>query len=219
MIKKRNFLARFVFVLILVFFVSQFVVPAQGQSSEDRILAKLNLKEGMSVADVGAGNGQFSVKMARLVGTEGHVYANEIDEYKIQRIKSRIDEAQIENITVIQGEEEDAVIPDKVDFIVLKYVYHHLDSPHNFMKNLRKYLNPDGQLALIAVDINQVSSERANRRNRDPCISDPEETKRRVEKSGFQFVKKEEVQTSRGVNYILFFKASESIISSSYQRH
>jgi tRNA A58 N-methylase Trm61 len=67
MMKKKNFLARFVFVLTLVFFVSQFVFPTQGQSSEDRILAKLNLKEGMTVADVGAGNGQFSVKMARLV--------------------------------------------------------------------------------------------------------------------------------------------------------
>ena len=211
--KNRKYSVRFVFILTLALFVSQCVVSTHGQSLEDRILEKLELKEGMIVADVGAGRGNFSIKMARIVGPEGHVYANEIDEDKIRRIKSRIEEQEIENITVIHGEEEDAVLPVKVDFMVLKYVYHHLDSPDNFMKNLRKYLNPGGRLAVIAVDINFVSPERANKEDRDPCLSDPEKTKKAIEKSGFQFEKREDVKTSKEVEYILIFKASEDLIA------
>ena len=212
--KNKKYSLRFVFILTLALFVSQFNLSVHGQDVEDRLLEKLNLTEGMIVADVGAGNGKFSVKMAGIVGPEGHVYANEISENRLREIESLIKRQGIENITTIHGEEEDAVLPAKVDFMVLKYVYHHLDKPDNFMTNLLKYLNPGGQLAVVAVDINHVSREQANKERRDACISDPEETKKAIEKSGFEFVKREDVKTSEEVEYILFFKASEfSIIS------
>jgi len=210
-VKNSKYLLRFVFILTLAFFVSQFIVPAQGQSFDDQVLEKLDIKEGMIVADVGAGNGKFSVKIARIVGMEGHVYANEINEDRIQKIESQINEQGIENITIIYGEEEDAVLPVKVDFIVLKFVYHHLSSPDNFMNNLLKYLNPGGRLAVIAADINHVNPDRANKEDRDPCISDPEKTKQAIEKSGFQFEKREDVKQSKEVDYILIFKASEVV--------
>ncbi len=207
--KNSKDLLRFVFILTLVFFVSQFSLAAQGKYLEDRILEKLDLKVGMIVADVGAGNGKFSVKIARIVGPEGHVYANEIDEDEIRKIKNRIEDQGIENITIILGEEEDAVLPGKVDFIVLKFVYHHLSSPNNFMNNLLKYLNPGGRLAVIAADINHANPNRANDEDRDPCISDPEETKTDIEKSGFKFEKREDVTQSKEVDYILIFKVSD----------
>ncbi len=215
--KNSKYLFRFAFILTLALFVSQFHVAAHGQSFDDRVLEKLDLKEGMIVADVGAGNGRFSVKIARIVGLEGHVYANEIDEDSIQKIKNRIEEQGIENITIVHGEEEDAVLPVKVDFIVLKFVYHHLDSPDNFMNNLSKYLNPGGRLAVIAADINHDNPDRENDEDRDPCISDPEKTKKAIEKSGFQFEKRlEDVTQSKEVDYILIFKASE-VIAYCYQ--
>lgn len=207
--KNKKYSLRFVFILTLALFVSQFNLSVHGQDVEDRLLEKLDLKEGMIVADVGAGNGKFSVKMAGIVGPEGHVYANEISENRLSEIESLIENQGIENITTIHGEEEDAVLPVKVDFMVLKYVYHHLDKPGNFMTNLLKYLNPGGQLAVVAVDINHVSREHANKERRDACISDPEETKKAIEKSGFKFVKREDVKTPEEVEYILFFEASE----------
>lgn len=209
--KNSKYLLRFVFILTLAFFVSQFSVSVQAQSFDDRVLEKLDLKEGMIVADVGAGNGNFSVKIARIVGLEGHVYANEINKESIQKIKSRIEEQGIENITIIHGEEEDAVLPVKVDLIVLKFVYHHLSSPDNFMKNLLNYLNPGGRLAVIAADINHDNSDRENEEDMDPCISDPEKTKKDIEISGFQFEKREDVKQSKEVDYILIFKASEKL--------
>lgn len=209
--KNSKDLLRFVFILTLAFFVSQIIVGAQGQYFEDKVLEKLDIKEGMIVADVGAGNGKFSVKIARVVGLEGHVYANEINEDRIQKIKSRIEEQGIENITIIHGEEEDAVLPVKVDLIVLKFVYHHLSSPDNFMNNLLKYLNPGGRLAVIAADINHENSDRANKEDRDPCVSDPEKTKKAIEKSGYRFEKREDVKQSKEVDYILIFRASEVV--------
>lgn len=205
--KSKNFI-HFVFILTLALLVPLSGLSQNRQSLEDRILEKLDLKEGMIVADIGAGNGGFSVKMARVVGPKGHVYATEIKDYKIQRIKSRIEDQGIENITPVLGEEEDAVLPEKVDFMVLKYVYHHLSSPDNFMTSLLKYLNPGGQVAVIAVDINSVGSSRANREDRDACISDPVETSKTIEQCGFKFVKREEVKTSREVEYILFLEAT-----------
>lgn len=210
-VKNCKYLLRFVFILTLAFFVSQFNVTVRGQSFDDQVLEKLDIKEGMIVADVGAGNGKFSVKIARIVGLEGHVYANEIDEDRIQKIESLIEEKKIENITIIHGEEEDAVLPVKVDFIVLKFVYHHLSSPDNFINNLLKYLNPGGRLAVIAADINHDNPDRENKEDRDPCISDPEKTKKAIEKSGFQFEKREDVKQSKEVDYILIFKASEVV--------
>ncbi len=207
--KNCKYLLRFVFILTLAFFVSQFNVAAHGQSIDDRVLEKLDIKEGIIVADVGAGNGKFTVKIARIVGLEGHVYANEISKDRIQKIERLIEKEGIENITIIHGEEEDAVLPVKVDFIVLKFVYHHLSSPDNFMNNLLKYLNPGGRLAVIAADINHENSDRANKKDRDVCISDPEKTKKAIEKSGYQFEKREDVKQSKEVDYILFFKASE----------
>ena len=122
--KNNKSVFRLVLVLILALLVSQTHLSAQRQSLENRILEKLDIKEGMIVADIGAGNGEFSVKIAQIVGPDGHVYANEINTDRIRRIKSRIEDQGIENITIIHGEIEDAVLPIKVDFMVLKYVYH-----------------------------------------------------------------------------------------------
>lgn len=207
--KKKKYSLRFVFIVTLALFVTQFNLLIHGQSLEDRILEKLNLTEGMIVADLGAGNGTFSVKMAGIVGPEGHVYANEISERRLGEIESRIEDQGIDNVTTVHGEEEDAVLPVKVDFMVMKYVYHHLEKPGSFMAKLLKYLNPGGRLAVIAVDINHVSQERANKERRDACISDPEETRKAIEKSGFEYEKREDVKSTRDVEYILFFKASE----------
>ncbi len=209
--KNSKISIRFVLILTLAFFVSQFSVSVQAQSFDDRVLEKLDLKEGMIVADVGAGNGKFSVKIAKIVGLEGHVYANEINEDSIKKIESRIEEQDIENITIILGEEEDAVLPVKVDFMILKFVYHHLSSPETFMDNLFKYLNPGGRLAVIAADINHANPDRENEDDMDPCISDPEETKTNIEKSGFKFEKREDVTQSKEVDYILIFTASEQL--------
>ena len=209
--KNNKYLYQCVFILTIALFIFPFNCSAQGKYFDDRVLDKLDLKEGMIVADVGAGDGRFSIKMARVVGPEGLVYANEINEGRIKKIKSRIEEEDIDNITIIRGEEEDAILPVKVDFILLKFVYHHLSSPDKFVNNLLKYLNPGGHLAVIAADINHENSDRANKEDRDPCISDPEKTKTAIEKSGYAFVKREDVKQSKEVDYILFFKASKAI--------
>ena len=79
------------------------------------------------------------------------------------------------------------------------------------MNNLLKYLNPGGRLAVIAADINHDNPDRENKEDMDPCISDPEKTKKAIEKSGFKFEKREDVKQSKEVDYILFFKASEVV--------
>ncbi len=67
-------------------------------------------------------------------------------------------------------------------------------------------------MVVIAADINHANPDRVNDEDRDPCISDPEETKTNIEKSGFKFEKREDVTQSKEVDYILIFKASEPVL-------
>ncbi|MFC2158649.1 class I SAM-dependent methyltransferase [Acidobacteriota bacterium] len=208
--RNTKFTTRFVMILIVMLFTLFPVSSQQGRSADDKLLDILDITEGMVVADVGAGNGKFSFKMAELVGPNGHVYANDIKVNLIDKINSRKEEDGIENLTTILSEEEDPALPAQVDLIILKFVYHHLSKPDVFMANMLKYLKPEGRLVIVAVDITQVSSSRANNASRDACVSDPDDTVEAIELNGYSFERKEFIEGSRDVDYVLFFKAAET---------
>ena len=205
-----KFIVRFALVLLVLLFAFQPVSSQRGRSVDEKLLEILDIKKGMVVADVGAGNGKFSFKMAELVGPEGHVYANDIKVNLIDKINSQKEEEGVENLTTILSEEADPVLPTQVDLIILKFVYHHLSKPDEFMTNMLKYLKPEGRLVIVAVDINQVSSSRANSSSRDACVSDPDDTVEAIEGNGYSFERKEFIDGSRDVDYVLFFKAAEA---------
>ena len=207
--KTGKFEAVFIKILVIISIVSS---PAAGQrwrSVDEKLLEILDIKEGMVVADVGAGNGRFSFRMADAVGQGGHVYANEIKVNLIDRINDRKEEEGIENLTTVLSEDEDPGLPVPVDLILLKFVYHHLSKQTEFMTKMREYLKPGGRLVIVAVDINQVSPSRANNPSRDACISDPDDTIEEVEKTGYVFDRKEFIEGGRDVNYVLFFARSD----------
>src|ERR1700747_3233387 len=73
------------------------------QADADRLVAMLQIKPGMVVADVGAGSGWMTVIMAGLVGPKGHVFATEIDPRELGKIRSAVAAAHLDNVTVIQS--------------------------------------------------------------------------------------------------------------------
>jgi ubiquinone/menaquinone biosynthesis C-methylase UbiE len=152
------------------------------------LLRLLDIQPGMTVADVGAGRGDFALLAAEKVGPEGHVYANEISRDKVGQIEKQKRARGAANLTVILGEEEDPRLPAKVDYLLMVQVFHHLSRPDGFMKNTLQYLKPDGRLVVTAVlnRRNPQAQPRTSTQN-DPCVSDPEETKRAIERMGFAF--------------------------------
>lgn len=120
------------------------------QADADRLVAMLQIKPGMVVADVGAGSGWMTVMMAGLVGAKGHVFATEIDPRELGEIRSAVAAAHLGNVTVVQATASDTGLPaDCCDAIILRRVYHHLTDPADTNRSLLQALHEGGQLAVL----------------------------------------------------------------------
>ena len=125
----------------------------------DEIVEVMALEPGMAVADVGAGDGDWAVQLARHVGGEGHVWATEVDRDEIERIEARVRDGGLDNITVLRGDQTTSGLPAGCcDAILLRLVYHHFENPARMRADLRRALRPGGRL--VIVDIEPQSSWR-----------------------------------------------------------
>jgi len=99
-------------------------------SEADRILEALALRPGDRVADVGAGSGEWTERLARAVGPGGHVWATEVEAGKLERIGARMRRASIDNVTTLLGDQRDTGLPEGCcDAVLLRLVYHHFQDP------------------------------------------------------------------------------------------
>lgn len=112
-------------------------------------IAALKLKPGQMVADIGAGTGIFSRRFANVVKPGGWVYAVDIDKELLDHIAEAATEEGISNIQTVFGDYDDPDLPDNVDLAFINDVLHHIEHRDIYLKNLAKYLNPGGRVALI----------------------------------------------------------------------
>lgn len=110
----------------------------------DKILQYLNLGQCTVFADVGSGPGYFTLEAARKMQPGGLVYAVDISEEMLERLKSRAAEAGLENIQTVLAEEEDEYpLPtESVDVVLLVNVYHEVDPASNFLGEIKRILKP-----------------------------------------------------------------------------
>jgi ubiquinone/menaquinone biosynthesis C-methylase UbiE len=176
--------------LAIAVLMANFVAAQGSPTFSEFLLQLLDVGIGMTVADVGAGRGDLAFLLAEKVGNEGHVYANEVSQDKIERIKKKKREHGAPNLTAVSGTVEDPMLPEEVDYLLMVDVYHHLAKPDEFITNLQKYLKPTGRLAVAAV-LNKRNPQAKPRTSKgsDPCVSDPQETRKAIERTGFIFEK------------------------------
>jgi len=116
----------------------------------ERVLDAVGLRAGMTVAEVGAGRGYFTVKLARRVGPSGVVYANDIDDGALETLDERCDEEDLENVTVVHGDVDDPRLPDDtLDMVFLVYALHDFTYPVEVLENLRSSLRPGATVVLL----------------------------------------------------------------------
>ncbi len=116
----------------------------------DRLTAAVEMRPGMTVAEIGAGRGSMAVRIARQLGPSGNLYATEIGDEKLQAIRNAARGAGLENVTVIRAGEHSANLPDGCcDIIYMRRVYHHLDDAAAINRTLYDALRPGGRLAII----------------------------------------------------------------------
>jgi predicted methyltransferase len=117
-----------------------------------RILSALGVAPGMSAADVGAGEGRFTVALARQVGAAGRVFATEVDRAEIDKIEATVAAESLANVTVVLGDQQRTGLPAACcDAILLRLVYHHFTDPAAMRRSLWQALRPGGRIAVIDV--------------------------------------------------------------------
>ena len=122
----------------------------QAEREVPRLADVLEVKPGMTVADVGAGFGAWTVTMAKRIGPSGRVYATEIGAEQLAAIRDTVARERLENVTVLEGSAGSANLPDGCcDAVFLRDVYHHLTQPEEFVKSVAAALKPGGRLAII----------------------------------------------------------------------
>lgn len=132
----------------LAIFWSQFGPGLDREVS--RLASLVELRPGMTVAEIGAGKGRMAVLVARRLGPSGRLYATEIEAAKLDAIRGAAAAAGLTNITVLEAGEHAANLPDACcDVIYMRRVYHHFTDAAAIDKTLYAALRPGGRLAII----------------------------------------------------------------------
>jgi SAM-dependent methyltransferase len=122
----------------------------EQEENPEGALDALNLKPGMVVADVGAGTGYMSLKLARRVGAGGKVYAEDVQPEMLRSVRANAAKSGFKNIETIQGTYTDPKLPvGQMDLVLLVDVYHEFSEPQKMLRGIRDSLKPDGRLVLL----------------------------------------------------------------------
>jgi predicted methyltransferase len=116
----------------------------------EAVIAFAGVKPGMSVADIGAGEGYYTLSLSRVVGPGGRVLAEDIVPATRDRLALRVQREGLDNVAVRLGLPENAKLPAaSFDRIFLVHVYHEVDRPYEFLWHLRQGLKPDGMILVV----------------------------------------------------------------------
>jgi ubiquinone/menaquinone biosynthesis C-methylase UbiE len=145
-------------VLVLFFF---FPVAAQQTGLTDaqlksaeievpQLVELLKLEPGMAVADVGAGFGAWTTRLAKWIGPAGRVYATEIGVAQLAALRATVQRERLTNVTVLEGAANTTNLPALCcDAILMRDAYHHLTQPEDIIRSLAASLKPEGRLVVI----------------------------------------------------------------------
>jgi len=164
----------------------------------NRIMDVLGIKEGSSVADIGAGSGWFTVRAARRVGNGGVVYAVDINRDYLDYIEKRSRRENLTNIRVILGKEDDPLLPPKsVDAVLLLKTYHEIAEPIRLLKRTRAAMDAEALLGII---------DRSGQG--DDHGIDKEVVIKEAARAGFMLINQYDFVKPDNVDYFLVFRAA-----------
>jgi SAM-dependent methyltransferase len=120
------------------------------EEEPDKALDALGPLTGATVADVGAGSGYFTVRLAARVGPKGRVYANDLQPEMLKMLGARLAREQVANVTLVQGAVDNPQLPAaSLDLVLMVDVYHEFSEPQKMLRAIRTALKPAGRLVLL----------------------------------------------------------------------
>ncbi|GGD52373.1 methyltransferase domain-containing protein [Erythrobacter arachoides] len=119
----------------------------------ETVMDQASITEGMTVADIGAGEGYYTVRLADRVGDDGRVLAQDIDPAVLRRLGSRVERERHDNVSIITGDiDHPRLPPNSFDRIFMVHMYHEVTEPYAFLWNMRPALREGGQVIVVDVD-------------------------------------------------------------------
>ena len=122
----------------------------ESEENVEGALDAIRLRPGMKVAEIGAGTGYVSLRMAKRVGPGGKVYANDIQPEMLRLLERNAGHAGLHNVQTVLGTESDPKLPlGQIDLVILVDVYHEFSQPGKMLQGIRAALKPDGRLVQL----------------------------------------------------------------------
>lgn len=163
----------------------------------DKIMDALGIADGSVVADLGAGGGWFTIRLARRVGPNGRVYAEDVQRQMIESIERRVNRENLRNITTILGTSRDPRLPARVDAVLIVDAYPEMKEPVVLLRNVAAALKPNGRIGIVDFKKDGFGP--------GPALEervDPERVIRDAEAAGLRLIKRE---TFLRYQYMLVF--------------
>ena len=163
-----------------------------------KVMDLAEIEPGMTVADIGAGNGYYTVRLAPRVGDRGRVLAQDIDPEALRTLARRVERQRLDNVSIRLGEPADPKLPaNSFDRIFMVHMYHEIQQPYEFLWNMWPALREEGQV--IVVDVDRPTDQHGI----DPLLLSCE-----FRRAGYELVAFKDAPELSG--YYAQFKAAES---------
>jgi ubiquinone/menaquinone biosynthesis C-methylase UbiE len=122
----------------------------EEEENPDLALRLIKITRGSTVADVGAGSGYITIRLARLVGAMGRVYGSDIQQGMLDLLQKNVARARLANVIPVLGVVDDPKLPaDSLDLVIMVDVYHEFSEPQKMLQRLRESLKSGGRLVLL----------------------------------------------------------------------
>jgi len=128
------------------------------QQQPEAIMDTIGVKEGMVIGEAGAGEGYFTFWLSKRVGETGKIYANDIKQNVLDKIKKRCVRDSVTNITTVLGKQNDPLFPEgKLDMVVMMLAFHEFKDHAKWLKNVKPSMKPDARLVIIERDPEKIN--------------------------------------------------------------
>ena len=188
--------------------ITALLVSAGAQAQENqsiapsRIFDALAFRDGATVCELGAGDGELSIAAAARVGGQGHVYTNELGDDRVKALRAKVTAANRPQIEVVAGAADRTNLPDGAcDALFMRNVYHHFAAPGPMGASLAAALKPGGRLAIVDFTPPGAEAPTPARRDEDNMHGvTPESVRRELTDAGFQV---ERTETGSGRSFMV----------------
>lgn len=151
------------FLLLSLLFLGISVSCGQNANDTDELLEAMEIGPGSWVADVGSGDGDYTIPMAERVGPSGRVFAVDVDPEKLDELNERLQENEVEHVTSVYSVEDNPMLPTKsLDAVLVRNAYHHFTAHQSMLRHIKAALKSGGRLVIeesVGTDMVEASRE------------------------------------------------------------